>query len=128
MTLKVAVELLVVLPLVLEKFKVWELYAVSRGIGLGGAPLADEVELHENVVVDVELVELDELFVEELETEADEELPDMDELAAMEELVVLTSEVVEDEDDEDGPLPLSARYAAAPPTARTSITTTAITA
>jgi len=104
-----------------------ELYAVSRGTGLGGAP-PDELVLHENVVVVVELEELEELFVVELEVEPDEEeLFEEDEEEAMEELEVLIAEL-EEELDDDEPFPLRAIYAAAPPTASTTITIAAITA
>src|SRR5579864_388190 len=94
MTLKVAVELLVFPPLVLLKVKVWEVYAVSKGTGFGGGAVPDEVVLHENVVVAVELDELEELFVVELEVEPDEEeLFEEDEEPATEELEVLSIEL-----------------------------------
>jgi len=110
MTLKVAVELTVFPALVLEKVRVIDLYAVSRGTGLGGA-LPDEVVLHENVVVAVELVELEELFVVELEVETDEEaLFEEDEEEATEELDVLR-----------------AKYAPAPATTITIMMIAAIT-
>jgi hypothetical protein len=121
---KVAVELLVFPLLVLVKFKVWELYAVSRGIGLGGAPVDDELVVHENVVVEVEvdeLVDFDELVDAEVEAEADEE-------AVIAELDALMAELAEEEADVDELLLLSARYAAAPPTTSTTITIAAITA
>lgn len=125
MTLKVAVELLDFPPLVLLKVKVCELYAVSKGTGFGGGAVPDEVVLHENVVVAVELDELDELFVVELEDEPEEELIEEDE--AMEEPDVFIAELEEELVDDD-PFPLSAMYAAAPPTAITTITIAAITA
>lgn len=126
MTLKVAVELLVFPALVLVKVTVCELYAVSKGTGLGGAELPDDdVVLHENVVV---AVELEELFVVELDVEPDEEeLFEEDEEVATEELEVLMAEL-EEEVVDDAPFPLRAMYAAAPPTAITTITIAAITA
>jgi hypothetical protein len=134
MTLKDEVELVVFPPLVLEKVMLWELYAVSRGTGLGGAP-EDEVVLHENVVVAVEVAEVEELFEVELEAEVEAvelELLVEDGDKVLEELdfvvdaVVMEEEFEEDEGDE---VPLfSAKYAAAPPMATTTITTTAITA
>jgi len=126
MTLKVAVELTVFPALVLEKVKVIDLYAVSRGTGLGGA-LPDEVVLHENVVVAVELVELEELFVVELEVETDEEaLFEEDEEEATEELDVLIIEL-EEELEVDELLPLRAKYAPAPATTITIMMIAAIT-
>lgn len=130
MTLKVAVELLVFPPLVLEKVKLMELYAESRGTGLGGAPDEDELVVHEKVVVEVEAVDVDEvveLFVAELELDEDG-LFDVDEEEVNMELEVLIAEVAEEEADVDELLLLNARYAAVPPTASTIMTTTAITA
>lgn len=116
-------------PLVLERVKVMELYADSRGIGLGGAPDEDELVVHEKVVVEVEAVEveeLDELFVAELDVEVDEDaLIEVVEDSAAEELEVLIAEL---DEVVDVPLLLRARYAAVPPTASTTITTTAMTA
>lgn len=98
---------------------------MSRGTGLGGA-VPDEVVLHENVVVAVELEELEELFAVELEPD-EEELFEEDDEATTEELEVLRAEL-EEEFVDDEPFPLRAIYAAAPPTARTTITIAAITA
>src|ERR1700688_2776847 len=113
MTLKDAVELLVVPPLVLEKVNVWELYAVSRGTGLGGAP-EDELVLHENDAVAVEPAELEELLAVELDVELEEvelfeEEEVEEEVEALEELDALRAEVVEEEVDEDELPPLSAK-------------------
>jgi hypothetical protein len=128
--LKDDVVLLVVPPLVLEKVTLWELYAVSRGTGLGGAP-PDVLVLHENDVVVVEPVELEELLEVELETEVEAdkvELFEEDEDEAFEELDMAVDEVIEEEVDEDEPPLVSAKYATAPPMATTTITTTAMTA
>lgn len=126
MTRKLAVELTVFPWLVLEKVSVWELYAISRGTGLGGAPDEDELVVHENVVVAVEVEELDELVIAELDVEVIEDaLIEAVEDIAAEVLEVLIAELTE---VEDAPLLLSARYAAVPPTASTTITTTAMTA
>ena len=106
------------MPLVYEKTKVCEVYAVSRGMGFGGgvvAPDEDELELQENDSVEVEppelvlLVELEELFAAEVELvvdvdeveaaveeDRDEEVEELDELIA-------TEEVEEPEVDDDEP-------------------------
>jgi hypothetical protein len=125
MTVKVAVEFCVVPWLVLENERVCELYAVSRGIGLGGALDDDELDAHEKVVVAVEVEDVDEAV--ELEVDGDA-LIEADEEAAIAELEVLIAELTEEEVVVEEPLLLSARYAAVPPTASTTITTTAITA
>jgi hypothetical protein len=110
--------------LVLEKVKVWDLYAISSGIGLGGAPDEDELVVHENVVVAVEV--LDELAAAELDVEvAEDALIEAVEDSIAEELEVLIAELTEVDVEA---LLLSARYAAVPPTASTTITTTAMTA
>jgi hypothetical protein len=125
MTVKVAVEFCVVPWLVLENERVCELYAVSRGIGLGGALDDDELDAHEKVVVAVEVEDVDEAV--ELEVDGDA-LIEADEEATIAELEVLIAELTEEEVVVEEPLLLSARYAAVPPTASTTITTTAITA
>jgi hypothetical protein len=100
------------------------LYAISRGTGLGGAPDEDELVVHENVVV---AVEVDELAAAEVDVEVDEDaLIEAAEDIAAEVLEALIAELTEEDVDE--PLLLSARYAAVPPTASTTITTTAMTA
>ncbi|HEV2390010.1 MAG TPA: hypothetical protein VGS04_04720 [Nitrososphaerales archaeon] len=84
--------------------------------------------LHEKVVVAVDVDKLEELCVVELEVDPDEvELFEDDEAVAAEVLEVLIMEL-EEVIVEEEPFPLRAMYAAAPPTAITTITIAAITA